>query len=78
MYDLIGGLIKPIFFGAAIGIIGCHRGFNSAGGAEGVGRAATTAFVRSFIAILTLDFFLALLLNNIQVNFFPGTQGKVF
>jgi len=78
MYDLIAGLIKPIFFGAAIGIIGCHRGFNSAGGAEGVGRAATTAFVASFIAILTLDFFLALLLNNVQAFFFPGSQGKVF
>ena len=64
MYDLITGLIKPTFFGAAIAIICCHRGFYSEAGAEGVGRAATRAFVLSFIAILVLDFFLAMFLNN--------------
>jgi phospholipid/cholesterol/gamma-HCH transport system permease protein len=35
---------------------------NSQAGAEGVGRAATEAFVASFVAILILDFFLAILL----------------
>ena len=77
MWDVVCGLIKPLFFGGAIGIIGCHRGFNSAGGAEGVGRAATTAFVASFIAILTLDFFLALLLNNLHDFFMAGSAAKV-
>src|SRR5438132_1056517 len=58
MYDIIAGLIKPTVFGGAIAILSCYRGFNSAAGAEGVGRAATRAFVASFIAILALDFFL--------------------
>ena len=53
-----------LFFGAAIGVISCHRGFNSRAGAEGVGRAATQAFVISFIAILILDFFLVFFLKN--------------
>jgi phospholipid/cholesterol/gamma-HCH transport system permease protein len=65
MWDLITGLIKPMFFGAAIALISCQRGFNSKPGAEGVGRAATESFVYSFIAILALDFFLALFLNNL-------------
>jgi phospholipid/cholesterol/gamma-HCH transport system permease protein len=65
LWDLTAGLIKPTFFGAAIAVISCHRGFQSEAGAEGVGRAATRAFVASFLAILILDFFLALFLNNL-------------
>jgi phospholipid/cholesterol/gamma-HCH transport system permease protein len=72
MYDLVTGLIKPLFFGAAIAIICCHRGFYSEAGAEGVGRAATRAFVLSFIAILVLDFFLAMFLNNLYDYLYPS------
>jgi phospholipid/cholesterol/gamma-HCH transport system permease protein len=75
LWDLITGLIKPTFFGAAIGVISCHRGFNSDAGAEGVGRAATRAFVASFIAILVLDFFLAMFLNNLYDYLWPGQMG---
>jgi phospholipid/cholesterol/gamma-HCH transport system permease protein len=71
MWDLITGLIKPMFFGAAIGVISCQRGFNSGTGAEGVGRAATEAFVRSFIVILALDFVLAMLLNSLHTLWSP-------
>ena len=72
LWDLTAGLIKPTFFGAAIGVISCHRGFNSEGGAEGVGRAATAAFVTSFVAVITLDFFLSLFLNNLHDILFSG------
>jgi phospholipid/cholesterol/gamma-HCH transport system permease protein len=73
LWDLLTGLVKPMFFGAAIAIISCHRGLNSAAGAEGVGRAATRAFVASFILILVLDFFLALELNNLYEYLWPNT-----
>jgi len=66
MFDLFSGMLKPVFFGAAISLISCHRGFRSRPGAEGVGRAATEAFVLSFVAILVLDFFLALFLNTLH------------
>jgi phospholipid/cholesterol/gamma-HCH transport system permease protein len=66
MWDILAGMIKPVFFGAMIALISCHRGFRSKAGAEGVGRAATEAFVLSFVAILVIDFFLALFLNTIQ------------
>src|SRR4051794_18923236 len=62
MWDVGMGLVKAFFFGIAIGLISCHRGLNSQAGAEGVGRSATEAFVASFVAILILDFFLAILL----------------
>jgi phospholipid/cholesterol/gamma-HCH transport system permease protein len=71
-WDLLAGLIKPMAFGAAIGLVSCHRGFRSRAGAEGVGRAATEAFVLSFVAVLGLDFFLVMLLNALQPLFCPG------
>lgn len=64
-YDLTSGVVKSIFFGAAIAVVACHRGFNCTAGAEGVGRAATEAFVFSFVAILVLDFFLGIVTNAI-------------
>ncbi len=72
LWDIITGLIKPTFFGAAIAVVSCHRGFHSRPGAEGVGRAATEAFVASFIAILALDFFIALFLNNLYDALWPS------
>ena len=58
VWDVFAGLAKAVVFGAVLSLIACHRGFKSRAGAEGVGRAATEAFVYSFIAILVLDFFL--------------------
>jgi len=53
--DIMTGLVKTIFFGAIIAIVGCHRGFNAKGGAEGVGRATTLSVVISFILIIMAD-----------------------
>ena len=78
MYDIVTGLIKPMFFGAAIAVLSCHRGFRSEGGAEGVGRAATNAFVASFIAILVLDFFLAMFLTRLYDILWPAGGGRFF
>jgi phospholipid/cholesterol/gamma-HCH transport system permease protein len=71
LWDMTTGLIKPIFFGGAIAVVSCQRGFHSEAGAEGVGKAATRAFVAAFIAILVLDFFLALFLNNLYSYLWP-------
>jgi len=78
LYDVITGLIKPLFFGAAISLISCHRGMNARAGAEGVGRAATSAFVLSFVSILALDFFIALFLNELHTYIWPGYVAKAF
>lgn len=70
-YDIFSGLAKAIFFGGAIALIGCHRGLHSKPGAEGVGRAATEAFVISFLVILVLDFFLGLFLLTLYRQLWP-------
>ena len=77
-WDLAAGAIKSVFFGAAIALISCHRGFRSAPGAQGVGRAATQAFVASFIVILALDFFLAMSLNSLHDRLWPEPVARVF
>lgn len=66
LWDLGVSILKPAVFGAFICLISCHRGFHSRGGSEGVGRAATEAFVFSFLAILVLDFFMGLFFNSLH------------
>lgn len=70
-YDVLSGIVKTFFFGGAISLIACHRGFYSRGGAEGVGRAATEAFVFSFVTILILDFFLGMFMNRLYYLIWP-------
>ncbi len=53
--DIITGLIKTVFFGAIIAMVGCHQGLNVKGGADGVGRATTVSVVISFIMIIIAD-----------------------
>src|SRR4029078_10093629 len=55
LWDVFASLLKSTVFGGVIALVGCHRGFHSRPGSEGVGRAATEAFVLSFLAILVLD-----------------------
>ncbi|MBL4701979.1 MAG: ABC transporter permease [Phycisphaeraceae bacterium] len=64
-WDVSVGLVKSLCFGLAIGLISCYKGFHCKGGAAGVGKAATDAFVSSFIAIIIINFFLAKLLNDL-------------
>ena len=58
-WQIFEGLAKAFFFGGAIGLIGCYKGFTCGSGASGVGRACTESFVQSFIAIIVLNFVLA-------------------
>ncbi|MGP0062847.1 MAG: MlaE family ABC transporter permease [Isosphaeraceae bacterium] len=73
--DIFAGAFKSYFFGAAIALISCHRGLHSKAGAEGVGKAATEAFVFSFIAILFLDFVIGLTWNNVYRSIWPESRG---
>lgn len=72
-WDLFYGIIKSVFFGATIGIVSCYRGFHCKPGAEGVGSAATTAFVQSFVVIIVLDLFLSILLDAIYMSIWPSS-----
>jgi len=56
--DIYNGLIKAAVFGLILSLVGCYKGFNTTGGAEGVGRATTEAVVLASISILISDYFL--------------------
>lgn len=63
--DVLKGLLKAALFGLIVAIVGCQKGMNTRGGAEGVGAATTTAVVVSLIAIFVSNYFLSSIL-------FPG------
>ncbi|MBM3491356.1 MAG: ABC transporter permease [Alphaproteobacteria bacterium] len=54
--DVVSGLVKAAVFGFIIALMGCYHGFNSSGGAQGVGRATTNAVVSSLILILVANY----------------------
>jgi phospholipid/cholesterol/gamma-HCH transport system permease protein len=56
--DVTSGLVKAAFFGLILSVTGCTKGFYTSGGAEGVGRATTSAVVQACLYILLSDFFL--------------------
>ncbi|GMR25678.1 MAG: ABC transporter permease [Ignavibacteria bacterium] len=60
--DFTAGLIKTVVFGGVTALLGCHIGFRTSGGAEGVGQATIRSFVLSAIMILILDYFLWMLI----------------
>ncbi|MBK7556401.1 MAG: ABC transporter permease [Flavobacteriales bacterium] len=53
--DVFPALIKSVFFGLAIGVVGCYKGFTTEKGTEGVGRAAHSAVVLASLLIFILD-----------------------
>jgi len=53
--DLLPSVAKTIFFGFAIGFIGCYKGYNSNRGTESVGVAANSAVVNASLWIIVLD-----------------------
>ena len=77
MYDIFAGMFKSVFFGGAIALICCHQGFNCGAGAEGVGKAATSSFVLSFVSILFLDLLLDVILDQFQTLVLGGGPGAV-
>ncbi|MCB2081637.1 MAG: ABC transporter permease [Hyphomicrobiales bacterium] len=54
--DVISGLVKASVFGFIISLMGCYHGFNSRGGAQGVGQATTNAVVSASILILLTNY----------------------
>lgn len=53
--DVVPALIKSVFFGLAIGIVGCYKGYTTEKGTEGVGRSAHSAVVTASLLIFIID-----------------------
>lgn len=56
--DVMSGLVKAAVFGFIVTLMGCYHGYNSRGGAQGVGIATTNAVVSSAILILVANYVL--------------------
>lgn len=62
--DVVPSTVKSFFFGFAIGLVGCFKGYTCGKGTEGVGRAANSAVVYTSMFLFVLDF-LAVLVSDI-------------
>ena len=58
VHDVVSGLVKAGVFGFIVTLMGCYHGYNSKGGAQGVGAATTNAVVSASILILSFDYIL--------------------
>jgi phospholipid/cholesterol/gamma-HCH transport system permease protein len=76
-WDFLSGIFKSFFFGAIIALISCYRGFTCRPGAEGVGQAATAAFVQSFVLILASDLFLNIFMDAVYYSIWPEGNSLV-
>ena len=68
-WDVLPGVLKTALFGIAIGIIGSYKGFNTAAGTQGVGRATTSAVVLSSLWILILDLLVVQLVIKMRPDY---------
>jgi phospholipid/cholesterol/gamma-HCH transport system permease protein len=57
--DISVGLYKSVVFGLLSTLVACHYGFHTTGGAEGVGKSATSAVVTGSVLILISDYFIS-------------------
>ncbi|MCZ2083186.1 MULTISPECIES: ABC transporter permease [unclassified Kaistella] len=54
--DILPAFIKSFFFGFAIGLIGCYKGYNCSNGTVGVGEASNSAVVYTSMLLFVIDF----------------------
>ncbi|MFC1501514.1 MlaE family ABC transporter permease [Elusimicrobiota bacterium] len=66
--SLYHGLIKSFFFGVIIVTVACYKGFTCRGGAEGVGKATTSAVMVSMVTVLISDYFLTAILVMLDIG----------
>ena len=65
--DILSGLYKAVAFGFLIALMGTYNGFNSKGGAQGVGAATTNAVVSASILILVFNYILTNVFNLLNI-----------
>jgi len=66
--DQVSGLMKTVPFALIIVLVGCRQGLRTSGGAQGVGRATTSAVVLAMIGIFVSNFFLSIVLQAASSN----------
>jgi len=64
--NALEGLVKPIFFGFIVGMVGCYFGLRTRGGTRGVGESTTQSVVTASILVIVADFFLSKIILELQ------------
>ena len=65
--DIIPATIKSFFFGFAIGLVGCYKGYYCSKGTVGVGEASNAAVVYTSMLLFIIDF-IAVFITDIFVD----------
>ena len=55
MWEIYSGVMKSLFFGLIIGLVGCYKGMNSGRDSASLGKAVTSAVVVSITFIIVTD-----------------------
>ena len=66
--DVLPSIIKSFFFGFAIGIIGCFKGYTTENGTQGVGRAVNSAVVASIFVVFIIDLMAAQIADLLSIT----------
>ena len=66
--DVLPSIIKCFFFGFAIGIVGCFKGYTTKNGTEGVGRAANSAVVTATFVVFIIDLMAAQIADILNIT----------
>jgi phospholipid/cholesterol/gamma-HCH transport system permease protein len=66
--DVIPAFVKSFFFGFAVGIVGCFKGYFSSNGTEGVGRSANSAVVLSSVIVFIIDLIAVQITDILDLN----------
>jgi phospholipid/cholesterol/gamma-HCH transport system permease protein len=66
--DVIPSILKTYFFGFAIGIIGCYKGFSTTNGTQGVGMSANSAVVISSLLVFIIDLIAVQITDLLNLN----------
>ncbi|MFN7118178.1 MAG: MlaE family ABC transporter permease [Saprospiraceae bacterium] len=66
--DVLPSFIKTFFFGFAVGLVGCYKGYYSKKGTEGVGRSANSAVVVASLLVFILDLIAVQITDILGIN----------
>jgi len=66
--DVLPSITKAVFFGFAIGIIGCYKGYTTKNGTQGVGQAANSAVVASIFVVFIIDLMAAQIADILHIT----------
>jgi phospholipid/cholesterol/gamma-HCH transport system permease protein len=66
--DVLPATTKTFFFGFAVGMVGCYKGYFSKKGTEGVGRSANAAVVLASLLIFIIDLLVVQVTDILGLN----------